>query len=292
MFCQFFSRAPRNGPCQKPSKELIMSSVSKALDLLSLFSQTRPEIGLSQLCRLAGRDKATTYRHLQALESAFFVEQNPVTKAYRLGPALLQLATLRELTVPRKSSAEAAIARLAAQTGETAHVTVLSGDRMHALADCESAEHSIRVNVDLTVFPLHATASGIAALAFGPDELWPIALSDLTPFSADTPTTEAALIDLIGLARRTGIAWSKRAYQLDTESLSAPIYGHGGVFAGAVSVACVAARFDAALEARVIPALIEASRSITQSWGGIIPPALETAWAAQLSRIAEPETAA
>jgi hypothetical protein len=83
-----------------------MSSVIKALDLLSHFSASQPEIGLSQLCRIAKRDKATTYRHLQALEVTGFIEQNSATKHYRLGPAVLQLAEIREATVPRKSSAE------------------------------------------------------------------------------------------------------------------------------------------------------------------------------------------
>ena len=104
-----------------------MSSVTKTLALLAFFSPSRPEIGLSQLCRLAKRDKATTYRHLQALEEAGFVEQSALTKMYRLGPALLQLAQVREATVPRKMGAEAALAALSDATGETAHVTVLSG---------------------------------------------------------------------------------------------------------------------------------------------------------------------
>ena len=81
-----------------------MSSATKALKLLSYFSTARPEIGLSQLCRLAQRDKATTYRHLQSLEAVGFVEQNPMTRQYRLGPALMHLSQVREITVPRKDA--------------------------------------------------------------------------------------------------------------------------------------------------------------------------------------------
>ena len=51
----------------------------------------QPELGLSKLCRLANRDKATTYRHLKVLEDAGFLEQSPLSKQYRLGPALLIL---------------------------------------------------------------------------------------------------------------------------------------------------------------------------------------------------------
>ena len=96
-----------------------MSSATKTLELLAYFSTARPEIGLSQLYKLAQRDKATTYRHLQALEETGFVEQNPMTKQYRLGPAILQLAQTREATVPRKAGVEAPLFDLANATGET-----------------------------------------------------------------------------------------------------------------------------------------------------------------------------
>jgi len=118
-----------------------MSSTSKTLALLAYFSPAQPEIGLSQLCRQAGRDKATTYRHLQALEDAGFVEQNPATKHYRLGPALLQLAQIREETVPRKAGAETVLDGLVDTTGETAHVSVLSGTTVyHKRLEAELAD--------------------------------------------------------------------------------------------------------------------------------------------------------
>ena len=136
-----------------------MSSAAKTLELLSFFSTARPEIGLSQMCRLARRDKATTHRHLQALEEAGLLEQSPLTRQYRLGPKLLQLAQTREATVPRKQAVMEPLAALAQATGETSHVTVLSGTTVYPLADCESNQHSTRAILDVPSFPLHATAS-------------------------------------------------------------------------------------------------------------------------------------
>lgn len=82
-----------------------MPCTAKALTLLSNFSTARPEIGLSQLCRVVKRDKVTIYRHLQALETAGIVEQNLMTKHYRLGFAMMQFTQIREATVPRKDGA-------------------------------------------------------------------------------------------------------------------------------------------------------------------------------------------
>ena len=77
-----------------------MSTVTKTLTLLDYFTDTRPTLGLTELQRLCGRDKATVYRHLLALEACGFVEQDPKTRAYRLGHALDRLAGVRRRTVP------------------------------------------------------------------------------------------------------------------------------------------------------------------------------------------------
>lgn len=260
-----------------------MTSISKALRLLSHFSVSRPEIGLSQLCRIAGRDKATTYRHLQALETAGFVEQNSTTKQYRLGPAVMQLAQVREATVPRNEGAKPALSALADATGETAHVSVLSGQTVYGLCDCESPHHSIRAVIDLNTFPLHATASGLCALAFGPKNLFDVALANLEAFTATTPTTEAELKALVATVRDTGFGRANQSFANETHGLSAPVFDHSGQLAGAIAVACVATRLTPDLEQTIKSELVIAARDITRNWGGAIPAQIEAAWAVSLS---------
>lgn len=260
-----------------------MSSTAKALTLLSHFSAARPEIGLSQLCRIAGRDKATTYRHLQALETAGFVEQNPATKHYRLGPAVMQLAQVREATVPRKDGAKPALAALADATGETAHVTVLSGQTLYALCECESPHHGIRAVIDINTFPLHATASGLSVLAFGPTDLFAVAAANLEKFTENTPTNKADLEALVNTIRNTGFGRGNQSYEAEIQGLSAPVFDHSGELAGAVAVACVAARCTPDLEQTIKSELVIAARDITRNWGGVIPPEIETAWARSLT---------
>jgi DNA-binding IclR family transcriptional regulator len=267
-----------------------MSSASKALELLSLFSKTRPEIGLSEMCKLAKRDKATTYRHLQVLEAAGFVEQNVITKHYRLGPTLLQLGRMREATVPRRAGAQAPVTALADVTGETAHVSVLSGMTLFALMSRESPKHSTRAIIDIKTFPLHATASGYCALAFGPQSLFDIACNDLSSYTKVTPTTPDDLQALIDVAREFGFARSDGRFEPEIHSLSAPIFDQSGEFVGAVSVASVATRFTPDLERTIKTELITASRDITKSWGGTIPPFVETAWSNTIASQPELET--
>ena len=268
-----------------------MSSASKTLELLAYFSTTRPEIGLSQLCKLAKRDKATTYRHLQALEETGLVEQNPMTKQYRLGPAILQLAQTREATVPRKSGVEAPLFELADAAGETSHVTVLSGTTVYELMSCDSPKHGTRAIIDIQTFPLHATASGLCALAFGPEMLMDVALNKLQPFTDATATTSKALDAIVEAIRNTGFGRADRSFEDEVQGLSAPIFNQTGHFAGAVSVASVAARFTPDLERIIKSQLVIAARQISNNWGGTVPAHIETIWAKHLTPTHALETA-
>lgn len=260
-----------------------MSSASKTLELLAYFSAARPEIGLSQLCRLARRDKATTYRHLQALEETGFIEQNLLSKRYRLGPTVLHLAEIREATVPRKLGAKAALSDLANATGETAHVSVLSGTTVYPLASLESSEHSTRAIVDLQTFPLHATASGFCALAFGPPNLIDVAKENMQIFTPTTVKTTEELRHTIQSVQHTGFACSNGGFEDDVQGIATPLFDQTGLFAGAVSVASVATRFTPDLERRIRQHLMTASRTITRNWGGTLPDFVEASWAKSLS---------
>ena len=270
--CQTFFEFRWKGP-------LDLSSTAKTLELLAYFSTTRPEIGLSQLCKLAKRDKATTHRHLQALEKTGFVEKNPITKQYRLGPAVLQLAQTREATVPRKAGVQAPLFDLADATGETSHVTVLSGTTVYELMSCDSPKHGTRAIIDIQTFPLHATASGLCALAFGPEALIDVALNELQPFTRTTATTSEDLHTMVEAIRNTGFGRADRSFEDDVQGLSAPIFDQTGHFAGAVSVASVAARFTPDLERIIKTQLIITARQISNNWGGTVPAQIKAIWA-------------
>ena len=258
---------------------LDLSSAAKTLELMAYFSTTRPEIGLSQLCKLAKRDKATTHRHLQALEKNGFVEKNPITKQYRLGPAVLQLAQTREATVPRKAGVQAPLFDLADATGETSHVTVLSGTTVYELMSCDSPKHGTRAIIDIQTFPLHATASGLCALAFGPEALIDVALNELQPFTRTTATTSEDLHAMVEAIRNTGFGRADRSFEDDVQGLSAPIFDQTGHFAGAVSVASVAARFTPDMERIIKTQLVITARQISNNWGGTVPAQIEAIWA-------------
>ena len=90
-----------------------MSTVDKALGVLALFSETRMSLGLSEAARLLDWDKATVQRYLASLEGQGFLEKDPLTRAYHLGPAVTRLAAVREITYPIETAVKNVAARIA-----------------------------------------------------------------------------------------------------------------------------------------------------------------------------------
>ena len=172
-----------------------MSSVSKALTLLSHFSTARPEIGLSQMCRIAGRDKATVHRHLVELEANGFLEQHPVTRAYRLGPAILRLNAVREAAIPFRAVVRPIVTQLAEAVGELSHASLLQGEVLSPVFHHDPMAHGTQVHFDeAELLPLHATSSGLAVLAFADRSLLERLLAGkLTGYTPNTPTDPALL---------------------------------------------------------------------------------------------------
>ena len=139
-----------------------MGTISNALSLLNYFSEVRSEIGLADFKRLCGRDKATTYRYLSELVAFGLLEQDPVSRLYRLGPAVLRLANVRESAFPLRDSIRTIVDRLSDATAETAHASLLDGLSLSTVAKKESPKHAARVSLSEAIIPLHATASGMS----------------------------------------------------------------------------------------------------------------------------------
>lgn len=251
-----------------------MGTVTKALSLLSLFTQRRSEIGLSDITRLSGMNKATAYRMLCELQAAGFVEQVGTDRAYRLGAEVLRLATLREAAVPLLSVSRSILENLCAATGETAHMSLVQGQQLNMLTHRYSPQHATRVMMDdAEVLSFHATGSGLSILAFSPVEFVDSVLAQpLGTFTnkteTDAETIRATLVDI----QKTGIAESVGGFEADVHSHAAPFFGPDCLPLGALAVAAPESRVTDTQRQVIRTELSRAARDLTQRIGGFCPP--------------------
>jgi DNA-binding IclR family transcriptional regulator len=250
-----------------------MGTVTKALSLLTYFNNSRPEIGLSDLTRLSGMNKATVYRMMREMQDQGFVEQAGGGRAYRLGPEVLRLASLREAAVPLLSVSREVLDALCADTGETAHMSLVRGDALITLAYRYSPAHATRVMMeDAEVLAFHATSSGLAVLAFADPEFTDRILAQ--PLSAHTDLTLTdpnAVRAVLQIVRASGIAESIGGFEDDVHSHAAPVFGTDRRPVGALAVAAPMARVNDATRPLIRDRVKRRAAALTRRIGGFAP---------------------
>lgn len=252
-----------------------MGTVTKALTLLTYFNPHRTVIGLSELSRLSGMNKATVYRLMGELQESGFVEQMSEQRSYRLGTEVLRLAKLREAAVPMIDAGRQVLRTLSEATGETAHLSLVQGDHLVEVAHVYSTAHATRVVMDEgETLSFHGTSSGIVILAFSEPEFVDQVLSqDLMAHTPNTITCPSELRIRIAQAFERGFAQYNGGYEADVHSHAAPLFDAAGIAIGAIAVAAPATRVDAEISARTAALVIEAAAQFTQQTGGIAGPA-------------------
>ncbi|MCA0274971.1 MAG: IclR family transcriptional regulator [Proteobacteria bacterium] len=257
-----------------------MGTVSKALELLDLFTHRQPQMGLSQIARAAGLNKATCHRLLQEMEKAGLVEQTGPAREYRLGPAVLRLASLREAAVPTRDAAMPALRTLAEATGETAHLSHLVAGRLQTLAYAYSARHAMTVRMeDADFLPFHATASGLVVLAWLPQAMSETILAAPLPqLTGETGTDADAIRSRLPAIRARGHAETESTFEPGVHGIALPLFDAQMACTGSIAVATPATRMTPEQRRLTLEQLSLAAIEITRTWGGRLPPGLDTLW--------------
>src|SRR5919202_1607525 len=69
-------------------------SVSRAMQLLCVFDERRPELGISELSRELSISRPAVQRLVHALERHGFLEQNEASRKYRIGIQAFRVGSL------------------------------------------------------------------------------------------------------------------------------------------------------------------------------------------------------
>jgi DNA-binding IclR family transcriptional regulator len=259
-----------------------VGTVIKALELLNLFTRQTPRIGLSEIARISGTNKATCFRLLTELQDYGLLEQDSESRDYRLGPAALRLAALREAAVPMRAATRPILEKLSADTGESAHSSILVGGRLQILDFAYSARHATKVIFeDTDVLPFHATSSGLAVLAHLPQaQRAQILAQPLTPRTAQTLTDPTHLNDALDGVRREGFALIDGGFEAEVVGIAVPVFGPQSTCLGALAVATPTNRITDDLRRQIIGALAVAGADLTKNLGGTVPAPIASLWQA------------
>lgn len=250
-----------------------MSTVGKAMALLDAFDAERGDLGLTELAARTGMDKATTRRLLVQLAESGMIEHDPVTRRYRLGPAIVRLARIRDSHFPLLEIARPIVQSLADETGETTHLSEFEQGSLNSLYVAESSRAN-RVSVAVGArLPLHGTASGIAWLAYAPEDYVEAVLAK--PLPAHTRFTETdpdRLRQLLEETRIRGYSIGRQGHEEGVYSTGAAIFGRDPMMPiAAIAIACPLVRIDDADIPRLGEAVRQAAEAISIKLSGGAP---------------------
>ena len=139
-------------------------SVDNALRILLMF-ESRTAIRVADAARELGIAKSTAHRLLAMLEHQSYVRRSGRTRAYDLGPALLEVGLQQSSSFDLREAARPHLESLRDQTGESCGLLVLDGTEA-VMVDFVSATHPLRVVERIgDRAPAHLTAAGKVILS-------------------------------------------------------------------------------------------------------------------------------
>jgi len=221
-----------------------------------------------ELARQFQASKATIHRHLQTLAHHDFVRQDPATMRYAPGIKLFILGERLRERFDILGVARSEMVRLRDETGHAVALSTLVDDQVVVLDLIQG--HSI-INFGTqpgTVLPLHASAHGKVALAFGPEDLLPRCLSrPLKAWTPHTVSTRAALERDLAQIKARGWATSPHQVLQGINGIASPVFDHAGRYAGGISCVGTVQTIPATPSSAVIKALRRAAAQISRRLG-------------------------
>ncbi|WP_240984793.1 IclR family transcriptional regulator [Acididesulfobacillus acetoxydans] len=212
-----------------------MQTVDRALMVLLAFTNEKPVWGITELSQEFGLAKSIIHRLLSSLQHYGFVEADPVTRKYSLGPKALVLGRIAANQMSLRKVSLPVMQNLADLSGESVILTIQDGMSGVAIEIVEGTQ-AITWKTSLgNNLPLHCGASKKILLAFQPPEFIEqylkseslVRLSDQKLMQAEALREELAYI------REKGIAVTFGEVDLGVTALATPIFNeHRKIIAG------------------------------------------------------------
>src|SRR4051795_9447652 len=141
-----------------------VQSVDRALTIMNILARLG-QAGVTEIAVELGVHKSTAFRLVTTLESHEFVEQTEDRGKYRLGLGLVRLAGASTARLDVVQEARPVCRRLAAASGETVNVAVLSEQAALYVDQVAGGSALPSHNWVGQHIPLHATSNGKVLLS-------------------------------------------------------------------------------------------------------------------------------
>ncbi|PZS03133.1 MAG: IclR family transcriptional regulator [Pseudonocardiales bacterium] len=242
-----------------------ITSVDNALRLVLMFRDQR-WIRVAEASESLGVVRSTAHRLLAMLQYRGLVQQDPETKAYAAGPALVDigLSVVRDMDVRRHLRPY--LEQLALDLGETVQLMILDGADTLFIDSVESHQ-ALRTSSRIgRRYPAHNTSGGKVLLAQLPTErlgeLYPT--ERLPTLTSRSTKRRAELFRELDRVREQGYGTNRGESEPDVAAVAVGVTNAFGQIRAAIAMSAPLSRFDEASVPRVAAILREAAGRAAQ----------------------------
>ena len=213
-------------------------AISRAISLLKVFTDNRPEWSLAELTREAKLSKTTTYRLLAALESEEMVARNLNNNTYHLGLGAITLGGYALRTHDLRAIVQPELKELADAAQETAALELLIDADVLILDEVAGNRVISGGQAIGTRWPAHATSTGKAMLScLSLEQVEAILPRPLPSITAHTITDLDGLYADLAQTRERGYAIANQELELGLVAIGAPLHNYDKDVVAAISLA-------------------------------------------------------
>lgn len=246
-------------------------SVDRALSLLPLIARSPQRgLGLGAIVEETGLSRPTARRLLLSLIRSGMIEQDPKTKAYRLGEEIYVLGALAAPRFGLMDVAAETVMRLAEITEDTAYLSVRRDTFSVCMMRHEGA-FPIRVQALQAGYrhPLGIGAGSLAILSALPDsEVEDILDQNAALIAAEYPRSSVPMLrDAVAQTRARGWALNPGMVLANSWAVGCAVRLPNGQIGGALSVAAIDSRMGAERQREIAAHLHQAAASVEARMG-------------------------
>ena len=222
-----------------------VQSIERAIAILKAFSTEKEELGVTELSRQLDLHKSTVSRLIASLQREGLVEENLVTRKYRLGMALVTLGGLVLQRLDVAQTARPLMATLSDMTQETVILAIKDDAEAVNVAQVPSPQMVKHIEWIGRRTPLHCTAVGKVLLAYSPAvEQQDFINRGLPRYTSNTVTGPDTLCQELVRVREQGYAIGSEEFEVGLNEIAAPIRDHTGEVVASISVSGPAFRLS------------------------------------------------
>ncbi|PKL40470.1 MAG: hypothetical protein CVV44_02385 [Spirochaetae bacterium HGW-Spirochaetae-1] len=217
----------------KQDKKFIQS-VQRAGDILNLFIHEKRPLGITEFSKKLSLPKTTIQGIVLTLLDMNYLERDPATGKYRLGPMLFQLGMKYATNMDLVNTARVWMERLCYQFREPVNLGMLVGNRVVVLLRVEPENRFMTMPQAGSVIPAHTTCIGKVIYAHLEDKKREELLKDyfFEPMTDASIVVKEDFMKELEKVRRDGISFDNQESIIGLAGIGAPIFNwQGQVFA-------------------------------------------------------------